>query len=134
MPAVLLPSALVIVLATLMIQQAIDERVAKSAHVQKNASASLKLLVATKSAIMSISSVAVQFTGNLVALGLSEVRIGASRGCSTRRAGGATTLTVPCAWLQVITNSRDSGWVLWFVLIAIMMVYVATDTISAAAS
>ena len=93
--------------------------------------ASSKLLLATKSAVMSISSVAVQFTGNLVALGLSEVRffwwprtVAAHLGKFTIRGRGA----------QVITNSRDSGWVLWFVLIAIMMVYVATDTISAAAS
>jgi len=90
-----------------MIQQAIDERLAKNAQLYKNANmhfASTKLLTATKAAVMSVSSVAVQFTGNLVALGLSEV----------------------------ITNSRDSGWVLWFVLIAIMMVYVATETIAAA--
>jgi hypothetical protein len=85
-PTVLLPSALVVVLATLMIQQAIDERVAKNAHFQKSARmpASSKLLLATKSAVMSISSVAVQFTGNLVALGLSEVRFFGGRAPSLR--------------------------------------------------
>jgi hypothetical protein len=93
---VLLPSALVVVLATLMIQQAIEMRIAKSANNaqnQKNAPtqlASIKLLTATKSAIMSISSVAVQFTGNLVALGLSEVRCRCHR-----RARGGSALTTP---------------------------------------
>ena len=61
-----------------------------------------QLASAAKTALESLTAVATQFASNLVAVGLSEV----------------------------ISNSTDVAWVLWFVAVAIAMLYVAAQAIS----
>lgn len=92
----LLPTALIAVMAALMAQSHLREISEKADNPQVETMAR-----AAASAVSSLSQVAVQFTSNLVALGLSEV----------------------------IANSRDTGWVLWFVLVAIGMLYAAAEAL-----
>ena len=95
----LLPTALIAVMATLMAQSHLAEIAKRADNSQVETMAR-----AAASAVSSLSQVAVQFTSNLVALGLSEV----------------------------ITNSRDTAWVLWFVLVAIGMLYAAAEVLNGA--
>jgi len=97
---ILLPTALITVMACLMAQSHLDDVATAYAKINRQQMATIAL--AGKSAISSLSSVAVQFVSNLVALGLSEV----------------------------ITNSKSYAWVAWFVIIAVGMLYVATDALS----
>jgi hypothetical protein len=92
----LLPTALIAVMSALMAQSHLRE-------ISENAdNPQIKTMArAAASAVSSLSQVAVQFTSNLVALGLSEV----------------------------IANSRDTAWVLWFVLVAIGMLYAAAEAL-----
>jgi thiosulfate reductase cytochrome b subunit len=94
----LLPTALIAVMAALMAQTHLTEIAERNAD-----SPSVSTMArAASSAVSSLSQVAVQFTSNLVALGLSEV----------------------------ISNSRDTAWVLWFVLVAIGMLYAAAEVLN----
>jgi len=93
----LLPTALIAVMAALMAQSHLAE-IAKNADNPQIET----MARAAASAVSSISQVAVQFTSNLVAMGLSEV----------------------------IANSRDTAWVLWFVLVAIGMLYAAAEVLN----
>lgn len=95
----LLPTALIAVMATLMAQSHLAEIAKRADNSQVETMAR-----AAASAVSSLSQVAVQFTSNLVALGLSEV----------------------------ISNSRDTAWVLWFVLVAIGMLYAAAEVLNGA--
>jgi len=93
----LLPTALIAVMAALMAQSHLAEIAQRNAD-----NPTVETMArAAASAVSSLSQVAVQFTSNLVALGLSEV----------------------------IANSRDTAWVLWFVLVAIGMLYAAAEVL-----
>jgi hypothetical protein len=97
---VLLPTSLVAVMGSLMATMHLKDLLVDYTKQEKRHYANL--ISAFLSAIESISSVAVQFTSNLVAMGLS----------------------------RVIANSKDIAWVLWFVVVAIGMLYVATEVLS----
>lgn len=101
---ILLPTTIVAVLAGLLGQEVLGVSI-KSAAAAKTGVRGYEwyqLASAAKTALESLTAVATQFASNLVAVGLSEV----------------------------ISNSTDVAWVLWFVAVAIAMLYVAAQAIS----